>query len=170
MPRHDAVASKYNEAVTIALAKLAETRLFYNYREGQLGTDRLRQHERSARMMAQLAKCQEGDILVIPAQVGLHYRGRSVRRAREVFQDHEFGLGSFAICCILLTHPERLVHWEQLHVDCAGDEYAPGAVGVFDRAPYFVFDGGKVRFGTNFVDEANGCYGSASAFLPPRTT
>ena len=36
----------------------------------------------------------------------------------------------------------------------------------FDHAPNFKFYGGKVKFGTNRVDNANDNYGSASAFVP----
>ena len=42
----------------------------------------------------------------------------------------------------------------------------PDADGQFDNAPYFNFNDGKVKFNTNWVDNANDNYGSASAFLP----
>ncbi|MBU0624750.1 hypothetical protein KKF05_00220 [Patescibacteria group bacterium] len=105
------------------------------------------------------------DILVVPAQFGLRHRGRSVRRAREVFMANEFGLGAFAIGIMLLTHPEREVQWEQLHVDCAGDEFAPEAGGGFSGAPLFRFSGGGVGFSARWFDDAYEFCGSASAFL-----
>ncbi len=78
----------------------------------------------------------------------------------------EFGLGSLAVGSMLLTHPERLVRWEQLHIDCPGDEFAPGADGRFDHAPVFDFDGSRVGFGASQVSIVNEDYGSASGFLP----
>ena len=36
----------------------------------------------------------------------------------------------------------------------------------FDNAPYFKFNDGKVKFDTNYVDNANDNYGSASGFDP----
>ena len=108
---------------------------FYNYRNGELGPEQLRQHERTVRMLARLDADQPGDVLVVPAQLGLRHRGRSVRRAREVFVVNEFGLGAFHVGCILLTHPEREVQWEQLHMDCPGDEFSPKADGRFSCAP-----------------------------------
>ena len=75
-------------------------------------------------------------------------------------------LGACAIGIMVLPHPERLVQWEQLHVDCAGDEFASDADGDFSYAPLFRFDGGKVEFGAYWYDNAYGHYGSASAFLP----
>lgn len=36
----------------------------------------------------------------------------------------------------------------------------------FDNAPYFKFNDDKVKFDTNYVDNANDNYGSASGFDP----
>jgi hypothetical protein len=79
---------------------------------------------------------------------------------------NECGLGAFAIGIMLLTHPERLNHYDDLWIDCAGDEFAPGADGVFSRSPCFGFDGGGVGFDTGDVGDANGYCGSASVCLP----
>jgi len=47
----------------------------------------------------------------------------------------------------------------------SGGNY-PDADGDFSNAPYFNFNDGKVKFGTNWFDNANSNYGSASGFLP----
>jgi hypothetical protein len=66
---------------------------------------------------------------------------------------------------MILTHPERLSHLDDLWIDCAGDEFDdPGADVRFDRAPLFRFHDGKVEFDTYWYDYANGHYGSVSAF------
>jgi hypothetical protein len=78
---------------------------------------------------------------------------------------NEFGLGAFAIGIMLLTHPEREVQWEQLHIDCAGDEFAPDADGDFSCAPLFFFDDGEVKFNARWFAHAYELYGSASAFV-----
>ena len=171
IPRWETMAPTYQQAVEKVLAKLEEEhgRTFVNYRKGELGPDRIRQEERTAKMLADLGRRQQGyDILVVPAQFGLRHRGRSVRRAREVMQDagNEFGLGAFAVGIMLLTHPEREVMWEQLHVDCAGDEYAPGADGRFVVAPFFGFGDGELKFFTSWFNHAYRSDGSVSAFLP----
>ena len=167
IPRWGTLASTYNEAVEMVLARLKGTRPFYNYREGQLGPDRLRQSEHSIAMWQKLAEQQQGhDILVVPAQFGLRHRGRSVRRAREMFQPNEFGLGAYATGIMHLTHPERLVSYDDLWPDCAGDEYAPEADGSFVHAPRWNFYDGKLRFGTRDVASYFGYDGSASAVLP----
>lgn len=167
IPHWQKIAPTYNEAVKKILALIASKRNFYNWREGQLGPDWLREHQRTTQMFDALAKQQKNaEVLIVPAQFGLRHRGRSVRRAREVFASNEFGLGAFAVGCMLLTHPEREAQWEQLHVDCAGDEYSPDADGRFGEAPLFYFRGGRVWFVTLFVSSVGGRYGSASGFLP----
>ena len=159
-------AEKYCRAVQLVLQKIADSRSFYNYREGQIMPDRLRVHARTARALAQIAEIQRGDILIIAAQLGLRHRGKSVRRAREVFVANEFGLGSLIAGSIVLTHSERFVRFEQLHMDCPGDEVCPVADGKFGYAPRFYFSGGGVKFSASWVSRANANDGSASGFLP----
>jgi hypothetical protein len=170
IPRWQAIAPTYNGAVqkVLDLIKLTRQGAFQNYREGQIGPDRLRQSVRSTRFWETIGNQQAGkDILVLPAQFGLVHRGRSVRRAREVMRVNEFGLGAFAVGVMLLTHPERLMHYDDLWIDCAGDEYHdPGSDAPFDLAPYFRFDDDGVEFGTGCVSDVDEYYGSASAFSP----
>lgn len=166
IPRWDKIASTYVEAVEKILAVLASSRKFYNYREGQLGPEHLRQHERSIRFWKQIRQLQDGDILIVAAQFGLKHRGQSVHRAREIFKGNEFGLGAFAISCMLFTNPGRLVAYEDPWIDGAGDEFSPGAAGPFRQAPYFHFHDGKLYFGTYWVVHGYGDFCSVSAFLP----
>jgi len=159
-------AERYCRSVQLVLQKIGESRKFYNYREGQITPDRLRVHARTAHAFDLIAETQKGDILIVAAQLGMRHRGRSVRRAREVFTANEFGLGAFATGSIVLTHPERIVRWEELDMDCAGDEFGPDADGRFSRAPYFSFSVGRVGFDTDSFGSASVGYGSVSAFLP----
>lgn len=161
----------YNDSVVQMLARIKKDRNgnFHNYREGQLGTDRLRQSVRAEAAWQKISADQgHSDILVIAAQFGITHRGRSVRRAREVMVDQgQFGLGSFAVGIMLLTHPDRLKHYEDLWIDCAGDEFDdPDTDDRFDHTPYFKFYDGEVRFVTNWADLAIVNYGSASGFVP----
>jgi len=166
IPKWQTMAATYNEAVLKVFAMIASKRKLYNYREGALGADYLREHAKTVKMFRTLAAQQKDhDILVVGGKFGLRHRGRSVRRAREVFTTGEFGLGAFAVGIMLLTHPEREIQWEQLHVDCAGDEYSPVADGKFDKAPLVNFSGGEVKFSAGWFGSAFEYYGSASAFL-----
>jgi hypothetical protein len=159
----------YGQAVqkVLDLIKKARNGKFQNYREGKLGEQYLRQTSALVTMLSKVAEAQGNpDILIIPAQFGFLHRGRSVRRAREVMRGGEFGLGAFNIGCMLLTHPERLKHYDDLWIDCAGDEYSDSGGGVFECAPYFEFSDGGVEFDAIGVSFAVGFYGSASGVFP----
>lgn len=170
IPKWQTIASTYSEAVQKVLdaVKKARNGKFHNYRDGQINDQRLRQSAKTAAVFQKLGNEQKDhDILVVAAQFGIRHRGRSVRRAREVFSQNEFGLGAFAVGIMILTHAERLQHYDDLWIDCAGDEFDdPGADVRFVRAPYFRFGGGGVEFGAHWFGGAGECYGSASAFVP----
>jgi hypothetical protein len=155
-------AEQYCEAVKLVHTKLADSRSFTNYRNGEI----VPQHARTVDFLEHLEAEQTGDILIIAVQYGMRHRGKSVRRARETFASNEFGLGAFAIGCMALVHPERYVRFEELDTDCAGDEFAPGAGGVFSGAPVFRFDDDELEFDAVGVSDANAGYGSVSGFVP----
>lgn len=161
-------SDKYGEELMEVLKALAKDRQgkFYNYRESRLGPEYLHQRERTLTMLRILREQQSGsDILISSAQFGIRHRGRSVRRAREVFVTREYGKGAKDIGTMLLTNPIRLQHYDDLWIDCAGDEFAPGAGGVFACAPFFCFHGGGVGFSPSWVSSADVHDGSVSGFL-----
>jgi hypothetical protein len=159
-------ALKYCRAVELILEKLGKPRNFYNYHEGEITPQQLRQHVRTSKAFERITETQKGDILIVPVQYGMRHRGRSIRRARECFGTNEFGLGAFAIGTMALTHPERYVWWERLPTDCAGDEFAPDADGDFSKSPLFSFHSGGLRFDARYVSYASERCGSVSGFLP----
>lgn len=168
IPRWQSIAPTYGEAVELVLNKIMETRggKFRSFAQGVLGPQYLRQSTKTVQIFQNFGGQQQGhDILVIPAQFGLRHRGRSTRRAREVMRSREFGLGAFAIGIMLLTHPERLQHFDDLWIDCAGDEFSPVADGHFGYVPFFRFSDNKVCFGMRWAGNANEVYGSASGFV-----
>ena len=168
IPRWEKVADTYGNALAKVFGVLSSARdgEFYNYREGKMGSQHLRQHERTVAMLKRISEQQgNNDILIAPAQFGLRHRGRSVRRAREVMSASEFCLGAFQIAVMLLTHPERLQHYDDLWIDCAGDEYDAAAGGSWSSAPYFYFYD-RVGFSSYWLDFPNYSCGSPSGFVP----
>lgn len=168
IPRWEKIASTYGEAVekVFEIFKKNHNCKFENCREGQLGPQYLSQSQKSAKALQKLgAKQKDYDMLVVPAQFGLRHRGRSVRRAREVMNSSEFGLGAFAIGIMLLTHPERLQYHDDLGIDCAGDEYAPAAGDSFSYTSCFRFTDSRVKFGIYYVGSVSGKCGATSGFL-----
>ncbi len=166
IPRWQALAPTYNEAVEMVLGVLASKRRFQNRVAGRLGPTYLRQSERSALAGKILVDQQQGnDILVVAAQAGMKHRGRSARRARVAMAGNEFGAGVFPVACILLTHPERLSCEDTLMVDCSGDEYSLHGDVTFDRVPLFDYDISGLEFSVFYEDRSRNLWGTPSGFL-----
>ena len=166
IPRWQALAPTYNEAVEILLGVLAAKRRFSNRIVGKLTEKYLRQSERSKLAETILAEQQEGnDILVVAAQSGMLHRGCSSRRTRVAMAGNEFGLGVFAFACMLLMHPERMSHADTLMVDCGGDEYSVRGDYTFDRVPLFDYDMSGIEFSVFYEDRARNLWGTPTAFL-----
>ena len=160
IPRWQRVAPTYCQAVKKVLALIAKQRKFDNRCLYELDANNLRQTARTSTMLATLGKGQHDDFIIIPAQMGFRHRGRSIRRARQVFADNEFGLDTFSVACILLLYPAREIAMEHLHIDCAGDEFLPEC----NAAPYFGYHS-KLEFARQPVNGPSGAFGSATGFL-----
>lgn len=166
VPRWQALASTYNEAVEMVIEALGKRRKFSNRIVGRVGPSYLRQSVRSVLAEKILAEQQQGqDFLVIAAQSGIRHRGRSSRRARVSMAGHEFGLGVFAIASTLLTHPERLSSEDALMMDCGGDDYSIRGDMTFDRVPLFDFDLSGIEFSIFYEDRARNMWGTPTGFL-----
>jgi len=166
VPRWQALAPTYNEAVEILVGVLSSKRKFSNRIIGKLGPTYLRQSERSKLAEKILADQQQGcDILVVAAQAGMLHRGCSARRTRVAMAGNEFGLGVFAFGCMLLTHPERLSTGETLMIDCGGDEYSVRGDYSFDRVPLFDYDISGIEFSIFYEDRARNLWGTPTGFL-----
>jgi hypothetical protein len=166
IPRWQALAPTYNEAVEMVLGVLATRRKFQNRIVGRLGPTYLRQSERSKLAENILADQQQGqDFMVLAAQFGMLHRGCSARRARVAMAGNEFGLGTFAVACMLLTHTERLSSDDALMIDCGGDEYSMRGDITFDRVPLFDFDIAGIEFSIFYDDRSRNLWGTPSGFL-----
>jgi len=166
IPRWQALAPTYNEAVEIMIGVLATRRKFSNRIVGKLTDKYLRQSERSKLAEKILAEQQQGnDFLVVAAQAGMLHRGSSARRTRVAMAGNEFGIGVFAFGCMLLTHPERLSTGETLMIDCSGDEYSVRGDYTFDRVPLFDYDMAGIEFSIFYEDRARNLWGTPTGFL-----
>ncbi len=166
IPRWQAIAPTYNEAVEMAVGILASKRKFQNRILGRVGPTFLRQSERTKLAEKLMADQQQGnDFMVTAAQFGMLHRGCSARRTRVAMEGHEFGLGVFAIVCMLLTHPERLSTEDTLMIDCGGDEYSVRNDYTFDRVPLFDFDIAGIEFSIFYEDRARNLWGTPTGFM-----
>ncbi|MGC9159215.1 MAG: hypothetical protein ACP5FH_09505 [Terracidiphilus sp.] len=166
IPRWEVLAPSYGEALERVLDVLAARRKFQNRIPGRLGPEYLRSSDRS-RMAEKILADQQprNDILVVAAQAGMRHRGCSARRARQRMAGNEFGLGAFAVGCLLLTHPERLSREDTLMIDCSGDEYSMHGDSTFDRVPLFDFDISGVALSIFYEDRSRNLWGTPSGFL-----
>jgi hypothetical protein len=166
IPRWEALAPTYNEAVELVISLLGSKRKLQNRIVGRLGSTYLRQSERSKLAFKILGEQQpDNDILVVAIQNGMLHRGCSARRTRVAMAGNEFGLGIFAIACMLLTHPERLSSEDTLMIDCGGDEYSVRGDYTFDRVPLFDYDISGIEFSIFYEDRARNLWGSPTGFL-----
>lgn len=141
--------------------RLIFNEIFYNL----LNTDP-RPCERTVKSLEVLSEAQKGyNVLVIAAQFGLRHRGCSAFQVRKAFEANEFGLGSFAVACMILTHRERLSSVNDLGIDCVGDSYRHYNDGDFSFVPYFKSADHWAVIDDRSADYADECYGAATAFL-----
>lgn len=176
IPKHSAITKlatgtnenwpAYNRALAHLFGVVKSARPeFADYTDGAVGPDRERLAPKTAAVYAEMENVP-GDVVVLAVQTGLLHRGKSVRRSRVVFGAKEFGLDSFAVGCIILTHPERLNDPNVLWIDCAGSERAPEAGGAFTVASYWFFHVGWLEFNSSWIgDPCENC-GSASGVRP----
>lgn len=119
---------------------------------------------RTKELMSKIESEQEGDIVIIKAQLGELHGGKSVGKVREEFLDNKFGLGAFHVACILLSNQSRLKSQNCLGVDCPGDEFRRSK--FFTKSTNFAIyrNGGPVEIGLGSIDYYDLFFGSATAF------
>jgi hypothetical protein len=129
LPRLDKVARSYEEALELVLE------IFENQHRIRIDSEHVSFecvepsfHSALAHLaLVDAHTVHECDILLIPAQLGVRYAGRSVQNVRREIESSriEFGLGLFEVLCMLVTHPERLAREDALSIDVPGDDYYP---------------------------------------------
>jgi hypothetical protein len=161
IPRWEKLGKTYQEAVQRVLAVIASKRKFSN----SCNISRLCQKEAAIDAWGELGKSQTGDILIVGTTFGLRHRGRSIRNAEEKMIGNEFGLGVFAVGCMMLTHPKREITRNQLHPECGGDEFPTETDGQIASAPFFSVKNDEMRLDTVKVDNPGDAFGCATGFL-----
>ncbi|HRY60498.1 MAG TPA: hypothetical protein P5096_03915 [Patescibacteria group bacterium] len=172
-PKVEDRPARYCSGVNLVLEKIALSRgNFYKYQGVQITPGYFGRLSRTADMIDRLIEMQKGaDIIIHPMQLGMRWRGKSVQGGHKLYIRREFGgefgEGSLEIGSVILTHHKRLSRWEELDMDCAGDQSLfDNDFNLCSSAPYFDFGGGGVRFGARSIDSYGGSYASVSGFLP----
>lgn len=125
IPKWNTIAPVYGEAVAKVLEILEKDRgrLVQNTYH-PFEHKKIIQSKRSIAFQEAIYAQSDNDFVVIPAQFGIRHRGRNHVRSQDLFIANEYGLGTFEVAIMLLTHPERLKHHDDLWVGCPGDEYS----------------------------------------------
>ncbi len=169
VPSWKSVAPTYEEALTHVLDLLVERRILdSNWREEWGDEFRVRQRSHTAKSLEMLQYDQTGDALIIPVQFGLRFRGLAATEARKHFEkaeSHEFGLDTFTLAVLLLTHPERFEGNGGLWVYALGDELDSDADGSHEHLPSFGKSLHRVRLLYGFEKVGGARSGGASGFL-----
>lgn len=129
----------YHDALGLVLGKLAEVHHgFTNSLRGQLGPDCLRLRRKTVQGQKRAhQRAGGGDWCIAIFQSGRRHGGRSIRRARMVFRENEWGAGPYEVAVFLLTHPDRLTSWRHLGIACPGAKYDHLSSGRFTSALCF---------------------------------
>ena len=166
IPKPSKVDPIYHKAFSIMLGLIAKERKFKNWQEDRLSLKHLWLTKKTEQVLSQLEEKTLGDFLVLPFQFGLRHRGKSVRRARALFAENEFGLGPYEVAALLVTHPDRISGSKQLYIDCAGVEYSQSthnqSHGCLDFSWYS--DGEQLALESHLHDYVFEGLGSVSAF------
>ena len=86
---------------------------------------------------------------------------------RKSYGRSEFGLDSIAEGCRIISHPNRLVKFSELEIDCPGTEFSkPGVSERSAQSLLFSFCNEEVRLNSRWTDITDKMYGSATGFVP----
>ncbi len=161
-------SGSYNDWVSIVLDKIGQA-----LNSGTILCDsnydirRISERSVTNQRLKAVSKAQgDPDILIIPAQLGKRYAGRSAERVfRDMNHQKEYRLGVFASGCMLLTHLSRLQKSTDLALDCAGDIWRTDE-GDYVEAPWFFASAtGGLGLGKRPTDVASVHCGSATGFV-----
>ena len=157
---------QYCRAVDFVDLQLKHRRVFINELQDSLDHDHFVQTHRTSYLMEEIQKHQPGSIIIVECQLGMINRFASVQNARKSFKENEFGLNSFQVLCILITHPEFLDNKNNLGVDCAGDQFSPiNEDRLFSYVPGVCINKGEVKLIKRHITDISDRFGSATGFV-----
>ncbi len=137
-PQVTGLIDQYRESIRFACKKIKETREFSDYGLGFFDHHPFMERPKS------LSACyshniggQDGEIILIPAQLGMRFQGKSVDDALKAFTEKEFPLGMFEVLSILITHPKRFNVYAGLSMNCADNAISYDGIPEY---PHFWMD------------------------------
>ncbi|NCS99286.1 hypothetical protein GW764_03825 [Candidatus Parcubacteria bacterium] len=162
----------YEEAVKMVFETISENRPFKNKLSNQMSAKHLRPGSMCNGILDIICEDQnDNHVIVYPAQLGTILYGLTPGKARRLSeQRNRFGLSTFLVSLIILTHPDILISKDEMGICCIGDDYSPNGDYNFDSSPVFYLDNdGKtlvfdyINRGTNW-NNTIGC--ATGLFIP----
>lgn len=195
LPRWQRIADSYQAAVAKVLNALGDVSGNQFSISGNLGFDltvELRETPKKALAMEQLYRDQNADILLLPAQFGMHHVDQpSYRAVRFALKGVEFCLGAYEIGIMLLLAQEAYPRQPNgLKLDCAGDEiwvadsiaqrlpqqgfefrnggFTPDAIEdtIEDAPSFMIHESRKIQFSNHFDENVSWLSITPTAFIP----
>jgi len=165
VPKWHKLGKTYQEATSRALDTLEKA---YGERIASVGKWKekwYRQDIRTEKSLDFIDSQYSGDIMLLPAQFGMRLKGSSISSARKRFHANEFGLCTYEVCMMLITHKERLQQYDDLRIYCLGDQVNNGNLS-WCASWIFVHNGLHLTLWRD--DESNRHSGGVTGFLPDR--
>lgn len=156
-------SGSYINEIEKSLSVISESRKFYSH--CQFRKKDIRRQERTRQAISFIERSQKsmGDIIIIPAQFGLYYKGLSVKETERKMSPREFGLGVHEVSWMLFTHHGREYEKSVIHPLCPGD--VAKANKSFNFSPYFEHGGKILEFGVLDCNQSLQDFGAVSAFF-----
>ena len=168
IPREKLIAPTHDEAIKRVHDLIRETRKgrFIDCCEKRkLQHDDFYLLDSTVRIFKQLGYEQKGhDILIVPAQLGLRHGGFSPRRSLAVMNALEFGADSYSSGIILLTHPDRLMNYDDLWINCPGNGFFLKNGEILFPCYRFGAFGGCIEYASYPADHASYARGASTLF------
>ncbi|MDD4409809.1 MAG: hypothetical protein PHW52_04125 [Candidatus Pacebacteria bacterium] len=122
------------------------------------------QNPRSQKAIEFINEQHPSDIVILPAQFGMRLKGSSVANAKKRFYVNEFGLSTYEVGIMLITHQERLQQYDDLRIYCLGDDVRNGIYRI--STWMYVHEGFNISGIRD--DLSNRHSGGVTGFLPDR--
>ena len=123
------------------MSALSSQRKFHNYREGQMGLDRLRLVESPRKELRLLEETQpEGDLMVFPADTGTVYAGYRPDYSRweiENAEPKQWPIDPYTGAWMVYCNKHRLARYEDLIMYCPGAKYLFEDSGGYSSVLFF---------------------------------
>lgn len=163
IPKWNTIASTYAEALAIVFEKM---RLFHNgkFLSYETRLDKIEMSKHTQKAFDEFGKKQYGNFITVPIQFGEYHRRDTINCTLKNLAHGEFGIDPFSVCCMLITHPERLTQSKDLGIACIGGALNDPKIGSV--TPVYAFCEGKVEFSTIPSNEGyGGFFGAVTGFM-----